>query len=88
MEEKLGEAFNAGDFDVRDKRGLSEVRIGKEDFAKAGLAGGFDDVDNAADGFREAVKREFSDEEFTFEVVLEELIGDGEDGESDRKVEM
>lgn len=88
MEEECAEVLDAEDLAVGDELGLSEVLIGDEDLVEAMVAGGLDDVDDAADGTDGASEGKFADEETAGGVGGEKLVAEGEDGEGDRKVEV
>ena len=75
VEEKRFEIGNTYEIDVGDQGGLGEIGLGEVDFGDASVFGGFDDVDDTADGTELAGEGEFADEELVVEIGLEELIG-------------
>ena len=60
--EELGKGGDSDDMDSGDEASEGEVLLGKIDGVETGFLGGFDDVDDAADGFGVAIKGEFANE--------------------------
>lgn len=60
--EELGKGGDSDEMDSGDEASEGEVLLGKIDGVEAGFLGGFDDVDDAADGFGVAIKGEFANE--------------------------
>lgn len=60
--EELGEGGDSDEMDSGDEASEGEVFLGKIDSLEAGFLGGFDDVDDAADGFGVAIKGELANE--------------------------
>lgn len=57
VEKELLERVDANETNSGDKAGLLEIFLGEIDFAKVGVFGSFNDVDNATDGAYKTVKR-------------------------------
>ena len=60
--EEFGEGGDSDEMDSGDEASEGEVLLRKIDGVEAGFLGGFDDVDDAADGFGVAIKGEFANE--------------------------
>ena len=60
--EELGKSGDSDEMDSGDEASEGEVFLGKIDGVEAGFLGGFDDIDDAADGFGVAIKGEFANE--------------------------
>ena len=60
--EEFGEGGDSDEMDSGDEASEGEVLLRKIDGVEAGFLGGFDDVDDAADGFGVTIKGEFANE--------------------------
>ena len=86
--DELTEVAGADQLDAGDEGGLGEVVEGEINRGEAEVAGGFDDVDDAADGAEVAVQGEFPDEGGAFNLGGVDLFGEEEEGEGDGEIEV
>ena len=86
--EEFGERGDSDEFDAGDELSEGEVLAGEVDSVEAGAFSGFDDIDNATDGFGLAVQGEFADEQFLFNLGLAKLTGEEQDGDGDWEIKV
>lgn len=79
VQNELKQGLDADNFNVREKLGFGEIVGRNVDFGKAGRFGGFDNIDDAANGADLPVQGEFTGEEFLVKIGIEEITREYED---------
>ena len=85
---KFGQAGYTDEVDAGDEVSEGEIFARKINGGETGVLGGFDDVDDAADGFGLATKGEFANEQFVFNLSGTKSAGKDEDSDGNGEIKM